>query len=1074
MVTCKVDSQTAVAVPKMNASRTRAKQLPIVGNSNSHSHTNSNSSGFRLLDGDQLENNSSVSRNSIYKLKIDLMFDDSRSMRSSRLDDPRGSHRTRSIIMYGRSELASNAGDTPRSLSSFLQDNGQSAKVLAEAAKKDVQRISNSVQAQIEQLFTDVAKDATSSFEVTCLGALPLKDKVTSLQGLQEPLRQLYLSEVTKKKLNSGSLDICATGLRVKISALALENGAGNPEDSEALITPFHNIAVWSAVKFVISDDDGGAAFLPLITDPENIDKTALFQPLSSSEQLAVEHSIHVHAPIFAVVMRSASSPKVLECHGFICKSTEDAIVIAATLYQSLMAHVSTSSRRNTQRRTPRQQNGVSCISIASSSALASSNYLSRSQILPSASGRRSSFRGSTGGGGGGAPSRSGRKKRVSNSSLSSHSNVINEAAEVETSTEERRRKSHKSKRAPPVPTTVPGSGSHTRSGGGVGGGGGTPSRSGSIVCGNGHVTRLHQSAHSGKKPSSGTELSTGNVDGGTPANGDILTRVAIPRSGSFLNTGGLTRYKSRAARRHSGKLGGGGGGGGGELFNEFRLHENLHSLDDILYAIIDADGMSFNDLKPIYKEFLLKLAVTLTQDELFQRSKNIMRRQKKKKQKRRPSVNGSQKKSKSSFFGTKSLKKVFQLGQFRSCRGKLSKPAAKAKEATLDSQGKRRISPPIIIGPPITHCHAQQQHQRNRAATSGSDVSVVRNEHTQGLNRNSSSGYVSCSECSYDSESCACASADRCYCSLRTEHLNHKLRQKNERNMALATPTRKNSSGGVLSQNGSGSVATNRHSLISCRSDDKCYCSMVEEEPASSMERDSAHNSHTETTTSCDSDSCVSASKCYCKRTHRRQRSSAAAAAATISEDSLSQQQRKSRPAGNAGNGASRKTKPSEKLGLDYELFSISGSGQPVQPHEALSVKKSVEAAAVFADMKLSQTTDIKSLCPAKGAGSRVGSCRSNASSRRSSYRTRDSFSTDGMPVPMPMPVAVPVAVPLPLPPLLGKSMGSADNLLANLKAMEAKAASVRSSASRSRMGSYQSMRAVSASLEDSLGYLP
>lgn len=79
------------------------------------------------------------------------------------------------------------------------------------------------------------------------------------------------------------------------------------------------------------------------------------------------------------------------------------------------------------------------------------------------------------------------------------------------------------------------------------------------------------------------------------------------------------------------------------ELFNEFRLHENLHSLDEILYAIIDADGMSFNDLKPIYKEFLLKLAVTLTQDELFQRSKNIMRRQKKKKQKRKASLSGSQ-----------------------------------------------------------------------------------------------------------------------------------------------------------------------------------------------------------------------------------------------------------------------------------------------------------------------------------------------------------------------------------------------------------------------------------------------
>uniref|UniRef100_A0A182MQT2 Uncharacterized protein n=1 Tax=Anopheles culicifacies TaxID=139723 RepID=A0A182MQT2_9DIPT len=61
--------------------------------------------------------------------------------------------------------------------------------------------ISNSVQAQIERMFTDVAKENGSSatanvqsFSVRCLGSLPLKDKVTSLVGLQEPLRQLYLS----------------------------------------------------------------------------------------------------------------------------------------------------------------------------------------------------------------------------------------------------------------------------------------------------------------------------------------------------------------------------------------------------------------------------------------------------------------------------------------------------------------------------------------------------------------------------------------------------------------------------------------------------------------------------------------------------------------------------------------------------------------------------------------------------------------------------------------------------------------------------------------------------------------
>lgn len=46
-------------------------------------------------------------------------------------------------------------------------------------------------------------------------------------------------------------------------------------------------------------------------------------------------------------------------------------------------------------------------------------------------------------------------------------------------------------------------------------------------------------------------------------SNGDILTRVAIPRSGSFLNTSGLTRYKSRATRRTTGKSRGTGGGGG-------------------------------------------------------------------------------------------------------------------------------------------------------------------------------------------------------------------------------------------------------------------------------------------------------------------------------------------------------------------------------------------------------------------------------------------------------------------------------------------------------------------------------
>lgn len=50
-------------------------------------------------------------------------------------------------------------------------------------------------------MFKDIANDdppavgaSGSSFSIKYLGALPLTTKVTSLIGLQDPLRQLYLS----------------------------------------------------------------------------------------------------------------------------------------------------------------------------------------------------------------------------------------------------------------------------------------------------------------------------------------------------------------------------------------------------------------------------------------------------------------------------------------------------------------------------------------------------------------------------------------------------------------------------------------------------------------------------------------------------------------------------------------------------------------------------------------------------------------------------------------------------------------------------------------------------------------
>ncbi|XP_011188131.1 uncharacterized protein LOC105215737 isoform X3 [Zeugodacus cucurbitae] len=1024
MVTCSmVDT---VPISKMNTAHARK---PL----------SSNSSGFRLLDADHLEAASSVSKNSVYKLKIDLMFDDTRSIRSNRLDDTRGSRRTRSIIMYGRSELAS-TGQSARSITSLLQESTETTKKLATSTKKDVQRMSNSVQEQIEQLFTDVAKDATSSFAVIYLGSLPLQDKVTSLQGLQAPLRELYLKELNTKKKCSGFLEICTTGLQVKMNTNYNTN-----TQSEENITPFHNIAVWSAVKFVVSDSDGGAAFLPLITDPDNIDKTSLFRPLCGNEKNQVPSN--GHAPIFAVVMRSPGLPKVLKCHAFICKSTEDAIVIAATLYQSLMSHVNSSSHRSTKRRTPRNQNGVSCISIASSSARTGSNYLSQSHAL--SNGRKSSLRSSSESLGAeiATPTRSGRRKRIPNNTLTSSNNVINE---TETTTEERRRKSHKSKRAPPIPNGMH-SGNSVRN----------INNQAAIALKDTFCDDCGDISGGGFLSVADSLGANSNSGLRNETNGDILTRVAIPRSGSFLNTGGLTRYKSRAARRHSGKLGGGGGSplGFSELFNEFRLHENLHSLDEILYAIIDADGMSFNDLKPIYKEFLLKLAVTLTKDELFQRSKNIMRRQRKKKLKRRSNAPVTQKKSKTLLFGTKSLKKVLHLGQFRSCRGKphMSKQPRNKKEEVHNLS----ISRTRAVQPTIGRSNDQQ---RARVATSGSDVSVVRKDNTlRGPNRNSSSGYVSCSECSYDSESCTCTSADRCYCSLRTDHVDSRLRRKSERNNI----TSKNSSSvSRRNTNNSPGGNINRHSLISCKSDEKCYCSMVEEDNA--LPGGDFVNTHSDTTW-CDTDSCVSTSKCYCQRSQadRQQRSVRDHTSTPFSHK-----------------GSAKGQTAAEKLALDYELFTISGNSKSVQPHEALSVKKSVEAAAIFGDMKLSQTTDIKSICPPPSVKSKTSLSVRNARSEEAkkyaqSVKKRESSSIDrrhkhhstGA-----------------LSSSSSQKSHSAEDLLGKLRAMEknSKSASVKSARSKGhtllgefeKRGSfhsnYQSMRAVNASLEDTLGYLP
>lgn len=125
-------------------------------------------------------------------------------------------------------------------------------------------------------------------------------------------------------------------------------------------LNSFPTIAVWSAVKFVLQDNPQASyAFLPLITDPDNLDKQQLFRNVDAAEKKYVSNE--VHSPLFAVVMRKIGVHKQLECHGFICQTSEDAIVIAATLYKALMAHMKAKEKK------PKNKNGLTCMSMTSS-----------------------------------------------------------------------------------------------------------------------------------------------------------------------------------------------------------------------------------------------------------------------------------------------------------------------------------------------------------------------------------------------------------------------------------------------------------------------------------------------------------------------------------------------------------------------------------------------------------------------------------------------------------------------------------------------------------------------------------
>ncbi|XP_049879083.1 uncharacterized protein LOC126375987 [Pectinophora gossypiella] len=933
----------------------------------------------------------SVSSLSLYKQKIDALFDDSRSVTSL----PYADHDQRRD-----SKVSLTAHD---SKATIYEDDGY--------CQSKISKINNQVQDRIERMFADMAGESRPSsenigvhvFSVHYLGSTPLQSKVTSLGGLQTPLKDLYFAyrrNLRHKNTFQGRLEISKSGLKVRYK--------GEKGDLEQL-NPFPTIAVWSAVKFVVQPSEHDSrdlsyAFLPLITDPDHIDKFALFKTLESPDKKYIlSYNENSHSPLFAVVMRKIGVAKQLECHGFVCQTTEDAIVIAATLYKSLMSHMS--RQGHNEKKKLKNRNGVSCMSVASSLSpndvpvrpprkkrstssmsgdsdradgfSASESYHEKPKLertkkisseslpspplpppsIPPAEPKRitveevkaklDSIKHDTSGSDTQESKKSLTKIVPNNPKLqnlqkpsSSESSVrskVSEKIELFRELERRKNLQRPPTLPPPVPSKPPPESSldHT------------------------------------KEPLRRTQSQRKSLN----ESGDILTKVAIPRSGSFLNAGGLTRYKS-IGHRNNGKKGGGSPLGFNELFNEFKVQENLHSMDEILNAIIDAEGMSFNDLKPIYKEFLLKLAVTLTKDEIFQHSKAIMKKQKKKILRRNSMFQNKRRKI---FKGASGLRMVFRMPfgkdmqkEKKKHSGSLDLPNVANKDpisessVSTSSYDLRQFRPKEpVLPPPKRQTMRQRNSKRSnktvhvskrngkvsrpgeRTSTSEDSDFLTLSNRLGCQNRNSSSGYVSCSEC--ESEGCM----DRCYCSLKD-----------------------------------------------CKS--KCYCSPAEKDPAkarllgkSKSCKDCSKDFYDGDFSycSCDSESCADSNKCYCTGPRRGMQSSQSleylrSPSQKTYTDRLKrafddQEGKKgSRPRSSGTSHRRRderrqRARSSDSLALDYELLlqnkARDTSSRNLQrltvrstgagSHDALSVKKSAEMAALFADVRLSQRTDVRSL---------------------------------------------------------------------------------------------------------------
>ena len=661
---------------------------------------------------------------------------------------------------------------------------------------------------------------------VDYLGALPISSsKSTSLTSLQRPLKDLYFKWRALRNLGQtnlpGTMEINDTGLTVQYIR-EMHKGV------QEIFNPFPTIAVWAAVKFVHRRDlvqsepqigprggviNGGNyvlhryAFLPLISDPEGNDKSRLFHELDGEHEVELAAD-SPHPPLFACVMRRTGGQKILECHGFVCASSEDAIIIAANLYQALLETMK--KQKNKQKTDSLKRDRVKDLAAVpdDQASLRTASVFSDSDATTN------------------TPLRPPRRKKATRGSADSS---------VTSSVLQRRRSTRSSIRSNRSNRSTRSNARKRAAGTSGGAAGGTghsisfvpdqPFRRSNVRLGRSESGRRNDFARrSSRRGRDGVDSGPSRDLAPPPSSmkGDVYTRVAIPRSKSFMNVS--SQYNLQ------------------ELFRELKEKEGVESIDDVLKKIISPNGISFNEIKPVYRELLLKLAMTMSQDEIFQRSKNIIQQEKKKmkskkhKNKKSYPTSASEQSTLSSF-----LRMTFSSSknqQTSSTKGTLEQQQSKKTDTAKSGSGSKALTKADISGPiPISGASipvnrtlqsaAMKTPIMPRAALPKLDPPMSEKPPLKPSNDEMvDDAYNSCSECGYESV----CNYDSCSCSSKTS------------SATPAAPSKKFQS----------PAGHKSHSKLTTTMSDPDKIQPIKQEESDYV-------------CDCDADSCIDSEKCYC-----------------------------------------------------------------------------------------------------------------------------------------------------------------------------------------------------------------